>query len=339
MPENGSGRHVDWGRIFSDALLVGLGSTAAVYALTAVGLNLQFGYAGLMNYGQAGFLLVSAYGTAIAVDSWNAPLPVAFLVGLAAAVGLGLLLGIPTLRLRADYLAIVTISAAEILRIVANSRAAQGVTGGPQGIKQFAGAFFDWNPIPSGRYGVGTVAFSHRDLWVMSVGWGLVAIFSLVVRILMRSPWGRVVRAVREDEDAARSLGKNTFVYKLQALTFGGVIGGLAGILLVLDNQFVEPKNFESALTFFAYTALIMGGSGRILGPALGSVMFWCAVAGFQSFLREAIAHNLLGIGSVLDPADVGPTRFALVGLAIMVLMVSRPQGVLGSRTEVMLDE
>src|SRR5689334_5346277 len=104
---------------------------AAVYALAAIGLNVQFGYTGLMNFGQVGFLLVSAYGTAISVDRWSLPLPVGFLVGVGCAVVLGLIMGLPTLRLRADYLAIVTISIAEILRIAANARASQSLTGGP----------------------------------------------------------------------------------------------------------------------------------------------------------------------------------------------------------------
>src|SRR5260221_7732826 len=158
-----------WSGIFSDAIRAGLGINAAVYALAAVGLNLQYGYTGLWNFGQAGFLLAGAYGTAIAVNSWGLWLGWAVLVSIGAAIVLGLLLGIPTLRLRADYLAIVTISAAEILRIVVNSTSVQSVTGGPQGIKGFANSFFDHNPIPNGRYGIGSITFTHRDLWVMLV--------------------------------------------------------------------------------------------------------------------------------------------------------------------------
>src|SRR5262245_21963056 len=138
-------------QIFEDGLRSSLGLVAAVFALTAIGINLQFGYTGLANYGQVGFLLVGAYGTAIAVDKWNLSLWLAFLVRVGASVLLGSSLGIPTLRLRADYLAIVTVSAAEILRIIANSRAAQDVTGGPQGIGGFAGAFYRLNPF-NGRY-------------------------------------------------------------------------------------------------------------------------------------------------------------------------------------------
>src|SRR5258707_4426489 len=116
---------MDWSQIFSDATRSGLGINAAVYALAAVGLNLQYGYTGLWNFGQAGFLLAGAYGTAIAVNSWGLGLGWAVLVGIAAAIVLALLLGLPTLRLRADYLAIVTISAAQILRITVNSTSVQ----------------------------------------------------------------------------------------------------------------------------------------------------------------------------------------------------------------------
>src|SRR3954470_22249288 len=163
---------MDWSGILSDGVRSGLGINAAVYALAAVGLNLQYGYTGLWNFGQAGFLLVGGYGAAIAVNSWGLGLGWGVLVGVGAAVLLGIVLGLPTLRLRADYLAIVTISAAEILRIVVNSRSVQSVTGGPQGIHGFANAFFDNNPIPDGRYGIGVVTYTSRDLWPIVVTWG-----------------------------------------------------------------------------------------------------------------------------------------------------------------------
>jgi len=330
---------MNWTRIFSDGLRSGLGMNAAVYALAAVGLNLQYGFTGLWNFGQAGFLLVGGYGTAIAVHSWGFPLGWAVLVGVAAAVLLGLVLGLPTLRLRADYLAIVTISAAEILRIVVNSTSVQSVTGGPQGIKGFANSFFDNNPIPKGRYGIGSVTFTHRDLWVILVTWVIVALASAMVWLLVHSPWGRVVRAIREDEDAVRALGKNVFAYKMQSLVIGGALGGLAGIMLVIDRQFIEPNNFQSAITFFAYAALILGGTARIFGPILGAIVFWFIVEGTQSFLTQAVSHDFLGASRVLNPTQVGPIRFVIVGLLIMLLVIFRPQGFLGSRTEVMLGD
>lgn len=383
---------MDWTRILEDGLRSGVGLVAAVYALTAIGINLQFGYTGLTNYGQAGFLLVGAYGTAIAVDKWDWPLWAAFIVGVLAAILLGLLLGIPTLRLRADYLAIVTISAAEVLRIVVNSRAAQDVTGGPQGLKGFAGDFYDINPLSDGRYepfgwlddplglivlavgfiallvgvlllfdsasrrvktvvvgvivalalwqlGTLNVSYTSRDLWVILVTWGLVALTSVLMWLGTRSPWGRVLRAVREDEDAARSLGKNVYAFKMQSLIIGGVIGGIAGTMLVVDRQFVDQKPFESSITFLAYAALILGGVARILGPIIGAMTLWFFISASETFLREAVENEFLGIQNVIERRDVGPVRFILVGLLIMGLVIFRPQGFFGSRSEVMLGE
>jgi len=330
---------VDWSRILSNGVRSGLGINAAVYALAAVGLNLQFGYTGLWNFGQAGFMLAGAYGTAIAVNSWGVGFGLAVLCGVVASILLGLLLGIPTLRLRADYLAIVTIATAEILRMVVNSTKVQSLTGGPQGIFGFANWFFDHNPIPDGNYGFGTITYNQRDLWVTLVTWVLVALASVLVALLVHSPWGRLVRAIREDEDAARSLGKNVFFYKMQALVLGGAMGGLAGIMLAIDRQFVEPKAFESAVTFFVFAALILGGTGRILGPIVGAIAFWFLVVATESFVSQAIAHDFLGLRGVIDPTQVGTIRFVVVGLVIMLLVIFRPQGLIGSRQEVMLSE
>lgn len=323
-----------WSDILSDGVRTGIGLNAAFYVLAAVGLNVQYGYTGLMNFGQAGFLLVGAYGTAIAVAQWDLPLPVAFLIAVLASMGFGLLLGIPTLRLRADYLAIVTISAAEILRIVVNTRSAQSLTGGPQGINGFADTFYSWNPIHTGRYGIGSIKFSEHDLWAMAVTWTLVALCSLLVWALIRSPWGRVLRAIREDEDAVRALGKNVVGYKMQSLVLGGVIGGMAGIMVALDRQFVEPVQFEAALTFFIYALLLMGGLARIAGPIVGGIVFWFVISAAQTFLAQAVEHKFLGINHIMQADDVGPARFMLVGLILMLLVIFRPQGILGSRAE-----
>jgi branched-chain amino acid transport system permease protein len=125
----------------------------------------------------------------------------------------------------------------------------------------------------------------------------------------------------------------------MQSLVLGGALGGLAGIMLVIDRQFVAPNNFQSAITFFAYAALILGGTARIFGPILGAITFWFLLEGTQSFLTQAVSHNFLGAGHVLTPTQVGPIRFVIVGLLIMLLVIFRPQGFLGSRTEVMLGD
>ncbi|MGQ0802609.1 MAG: branched-chain amino acid ABC transporter permease [Actinomycetota bacterium] len=322
--------------VLADATRVAIGPLAAAYALAAVGLNLQFGYTGLLNFGHVAFLMVGAYGTAITVDQ-GGPLWLGLLVGVVAAVALGLLFGLPTLRLRADYLAIVTIAAAEVLRIVIRGPGEDSLTRGVFGIQRFGNGFFDLNPFPNGEYGIGRVSFTERGLWVLTVGWSLVAIFTVLVLLLTRSPWGRVLRAIREDEDAARSLGKNVFVLKLQSLVIGGVIGALAGMLLAIDRQSVNPDSYLPVVTFAVYTVLILGGPASRLGPIVGAVVYWFVIQFTEGFAREAIRAGWIP-ESVLDEADIGALRFALVGLGLMLLMIFRPQGILGKREEVLID-
>jgi branched-chain amino acid transport system permease protein len=320
---------VDVGNIVFPAIRAAIGVPAAAYALSALGLNVHFGYTGLSNFGQVGFMLVGAYGTAITVDH-GGPLWLGILVGIAAAVVLGLLLGLPTLRLRTDYLAIVTIAVAEILRLLTRTQRLSGLTHGVFGIQRFATSFYRVNPIPDGKYGIGEISFSARNLWVILVGWALVALVALLTFLLVRSPWGRVLRSIREDEDAARSLGKSVFSYKLQSLVLGGTFGALAGILLAVDTQSVNPDTYLAVVTFFAYTVLVLGGPAKVLGPVLGAVVFWFLLQVTDGILREGF--NMSG-------GDVGAIRFALVGLGLMLLMIFRPQGILGDRDQAVLDD
>src|SRR3712207_1707683 len=196
-----------------------LGFQAVFFALLAIGLNIHFGYAGLLNFGQIAFALLGGFGIAISVSQWGLNFWVGVLVGLVAAVVLALLLGLPTLRLRADYLAIATIATAEGLRLLFRSVSATPVTGGTRGLSAFNRTFIDlapWNT--QRRYDILGTSWSGGELWVALVGWLIVTLFSLLVWQLMRSPWGRVVKAIREDEDAVRALGKNVYAYKMQAL-------------------------------------------------------------------------------------------------------------------------
>jgi neutral amino acid transport system permease protein len=326
---------MDFFLILADAGRGALGPIAAIYALAAIGLNIHFGYTGLLNFGQVGFMLVGAYGVAVTVAVFGGPLWLGVLVGLLASVVLALLLGIPTLRLRSDYLAIATIAAGEVLRIVFNAGFAQPVTGGVFGLQQFAGSFYAANPVPGGSYGIGRLAFSQRDLWVMLVGWGCAALATVGVFLLFRSPWGRVLRSIREDEDAARSLGKNVYGYKMQSLVLGGAIGAVGGMLLAVDAQAVAPNTFNPVVTFYVYALLILGGAGTVLGPVLGSVLFWFVLTFADSALRQAVGAGYL---PGISPADVGALRFALVGLLLMVLLVFRPAGILGDAEEMRLE-
>ncbi|MBM3671849.1 MAG: branched-chain amino acid ABC transporter permease [Actinobacteria bacterium] len=328
---------MDFGKIFSDGVREALGVNAAAYALAAIGLNVQYGLTGLLNFGQVGFLLVGAYGTAITVKETGAPLWAGFLVGILAAIGLAAVLGIPTLRLRADYLAIVTIASAEILRVLAGSRHLEGFTGGPFGIRGWAGSFYDLNPFSPGRYGAGKVSFDHNTLWVMTVAWTLVILASVLVWLLKRSPYGRVLRSIREDEDAARSLGKNAYVIKIQSLAVGGVIGALGGMVIAVNFQFTNDDFWLSPFTFLMYTVLIIGGVGSVIGPVLGAMLFWFVYQSLDSLLRQAIHEGVFG--DVLTSTDAGPLRLAFVGLTLMLLMIYRPQGIFGNRQEALIDD
>ena len=326
---------IDWSTVAGNAVRAAFGPEAAVYALAAIGLNLHYGYTGLLNFGQVGFMLVGAYGVAISVATWGLSMWLGIVIGVAAAVVLALVLGIPTLRLRADYFAITTIAAAEILRLLVRSSALADVTGGVFGLQRIAGPFFDINPIPRGRYGIGVLKYTNTQLWTLLVTWALVVLATILVALLVRSPWGRALRSVRDDEDVARSLGKNAFAYKMQSLVLGGVFGALAGAMFAIGPQAVNADSFAPQVTFFAYTILILGGAATRFGPIVGAWIFWFIVSGVDSFLREARDADLLPnfLGSA-----VGATSIALVGLGLVVLLVFRPQGIFGSRREMRLD-
>ncbi|WP_298253561.1 branched-chain amino acid ABC transporter permease [uncultured Arthrobacter sp.] len=322
---------MDFGNILVNAFGELISPTTAAYALAALGLAVHFGYSGLLNFGQAGFMAVGAYGYAISTLTFGAPLPVAVLVAVLASVVFAIVLGIPTLRLRADYLAIVTIAAAEIIRYIVTTNGLTDVTGSANGLAAFEGGFFGLNPFPPGAYQVGPISMNERDLWIRIVGWSVVVIACLLVWLLMRSPWGRVLKGIREDENAVRSLGKNVYAYKMQALIIGGVLGSLAGIIFTLPRGAVQPANYATELTFFLYTCLLLGGMATVLGPVIGAMIFWVVLSLTQGLLYGAIE---IGAITFLTNPQAGQLRYILVGVALMLLMVFRPQGVLGNKKE-----
>src|SRR5215207_617806 len=178
------------------ALKAGLGFQAIFFALLAVGINVQFGYTGLLQFGQIAFAMLGAFGIAVSVTQWGLPFWLGVVIGIVAAIVLALLLGLPTLRLRADYLAIATIAAAEGLRLLFRSVDSTPVTGGTRGLSGFNGDFIALAPWDtSRRYRLLGTSWSGGELWVVLVGWILVALGCLLVFLLMRSPWGRVVKS------------------------------------------------------------------------------------------------------------------------------------------------
>ena len=336
---------MDWTFIFSNALGQLVGPTMLVYALAAVGVNIHFGYTGLLNIGQSAFVGVASFGLAITVFTFGLSFWLGLAIGLAGAVVLALLLGVPTLRLRADYLAIVTIAAAEILRRVYRSSSLREWTGGTEGLRGFNQTFSDLNPYP-GRWVtewpevlsfLPRISYGRNDLWVMTVGWVILALSLLVVWLAMRSPWGRVLKAIREDEDAVRALGKNVYWYKMQSLVFGGLMGALAGFVFALSRANVQPDNYSTDFTFYLYVLMIVGGAARVLGPVVGAAIFWILV-NFVSRILEDVDQLELVPDSLLRTTQVGSVVFFLVGLGMVAMLIFRPQGIFGDKREISLD-
>lgn len=330
---------MDWAVILENGIKAGVRPEAAYFALAAIGLNIHFGYTGLLNFGQAGFMAVGAYGLAIPVFAFDWPWWTGVFFGLLAAVIFAFALGVPTLRLRADYLAIVTIAAAEIVRFILRATDLREWTGGSNGINGFSTGFFDLSPLGGGTINIGPFDFTSREMWTMIVGWGLVLVGIGLTYLIISSPWGRVLKAVREDEDAARALGKNAYSMKMQSLIIGGLFGALAGMILALSQGSVQPSptDLGPPKTFFAYAALILGGTGRLWGPVIGSVLFISLLAFTDNILRQAQAADYIP-ESIITGTEVGVIRFVLLGVGLMALMLYRPQGIFGDRNEMAFD-
>jgi branched-chain amino acid transport system permease protein len=321
---------MNWSQIFDNTLSSILSPATMGYALAALGLAVHFGYGGLLNMGVAGFMALGAYGYAISILTFGFPWWLAALVGLVAAAVFALILGIPTLRLRGDYLAIATIAAAEVLRLLFLTTTFDAVTGSADGLAGYHGSFRESNPIPEGTYGFGPWAYSESQWWVRIMGLLTLAFAALVVWMLTRSPWGRVMKGIREDEDAIRSLGKNVFSYKMQSLVLGGVIMAAGGVVYALPSA-VSPGVYVTSLTFFVWTALLLGGAATVFGPLVGSLIFWVIQTFLSNFLPALAKADILPF---MTDVQAGTLRFILVGVALMLLVVFMPQGLLGDKKE-----
>jgi ABC-type branched-subunit amino acid transport system permease subunit len=274
---------------------------------------------------------------AILVVRLSAPLWLAALAGLLAAVAFSILLGVPSLRLRADYLAIVTVAGGEIVRFLALNML--DLTGGAVGSIGMLGqgnlAQYNtgWDEMLAGFTAwlsgmVGQAA--TRDLAMLLIVWALALIALTLFWLMIRSPWGRVLRSIREDEAAAAAVGKNVFGYKLQVLILGAVLGGLAGLLLAWQISVFSPTDYEPTFTFYAYLILILGGMTRLWSIPLGALLFGLLFAGTRFLDFWPL--------SLVDSGARAFLRLEIVGLLLIVLMAVRPQGLLGNRRELMLE-
>jgi branched-chain amino acid transport system permease protein len=147
---------------------------------------------------------------------------------------------------------------------------------------------------------------------------------------IMRSPWGRVIKGIREDEDAVRALGKNVYSYKMQSLILGGVYGTIAGMIFALPRA-VVPSNYQTSLTFFIYAILLLGGAATIFGPVVGAMIFWVLLSFFSGFISRAVEAGWLPF---MTSIQAGQLRFIVVGVAIMLIVIFRPQGIFGNKKE-----
>lgn len=320
---------MDWGQILNNTASFILSAETIGFMLAAIGLSIHFGYAGLLNFGMAGFMAIGGYGYAISVLSFGFPWWAAMLVSVAGAIVFAIVLGIPTLRLRADYLAIVTIAAAEIVRLLFQTQLFDEYTNSADGLGGYHDSFRRANPLPAGTYGWGPWTYTDTGWWARLFGLALVVLALVLVWLLMRSPWGRVLKGIREDEDAVRSLGKNVFLYKMQALIIGGVFGALGGVVIALPSA-VIPQYYLPSLTFFVWTALLLGGAATIFGPVLGAVLYWVLMAFLAGVLPAMATAGWLPISTT----QAGNLRFVVVGVALMLLVAFRPQGILGNKKE-----
>ena len=321
----------------SSRILLNLLTFAGIYGLSAIGLNVHFGWTGLLNFGHASFMGVGAYVTLLLmphaagregeITSTGLPFIFALIIGILSASLFGLLLGLPAIRLRGDYLAIVTIAAAEIFRLLV--RDLESITGGVYGIINYTENLQQYRPNFINNFSE-SFGFSPSQAWVCLLAWVSIFFTVIFLKRLNNSPWGRALRAVREDEDAVRAMGKNAVWLKLQSFMLGAGIAGLSGVFLAFNYGSLESTVFVPLLTFYVWAIMILGGVGTITGPIFGSIIFWVIISETDR-LAFILFENANG-------QQLAGVRFLLVGLLIMVLMIFRPSGLLGKKEELLLD-
>jgi branched-chain amino acid transport system permease protein len=307
----------------------------AMIALVAIGLNVVVGQAGLLDLGYVGFYAVGAYTVALLTSPqspWNRLGPTGMFsedwawlscvpLAMAFTALAGLILGFPTLRLRGDYLAIVTLGFGEIIRLLADNLS--DITHGSRGLGGIAFPRFGEDSVPGGFFSAGNATGdANYGTWWYWLGLVLVAIILLIVGNLERSRVGRAWVAIREDEDAAEMMGVNAFKFKLWAFVIGAGIGGLSGALYAGQVQFVAPTNFNIINSMLFLSAVVLGGQGNKLGVIFGA------------FLIVYLPNRLLGVH--LFGVNLGDLKYLFFGLALVVLMIFRPQGLFPVRQQLL---
>jgi branched-chain amino acid transport system permease protein len=284
-----------------------------------LGLNLQWGLTGLFNVGIAGFVAIGAYSSAILtspdaadrIGGFGWPIAAGWLAAALITAAAAAFTGYATLRLKADYLAITTFGVAVVVQLVALN--AQGLTGGPFGV-----AFI---PRPFASVQDQAVLFNFANLAVIAV---VTFAAYLALERLSRSPWGRVLRALREDERAAIALGKNARSYRIQAFAVGGAVMGLAGAVQAHFIGFIAPDNYLPTLTFQVWAMLMVGGSGSNRGALLGSIVVWAIWVGSGTLTAAIVPGDW--------QARAASLQIVAIGVMLCLILLWRPQGFFGPR-------
>ena len=292
-----------------EAYIVAIAIITAIYVLLALGLNLQYGLTGLINFGHVGFFCVGAYTAALLSKHEVSPLisfPVAALLAALAAWPLGVV----SLRLREDYFAIVSLGFSEVVRLVATSE--RWLTNGVQGI----------SGIPKLMDGLVPRAAEPVAVLALLVAVNLGAI--LMMRRIANSPFGRVIEAIRDNEEAVKSLGKDPAGFKMKVLMLGAALAGVAGAFYAHYISFISPEQFVPLVTFQIWMAIIMGGVGRVSGALVGTLILMFFLEGSR-FLRDIIPF--------IPDVEMASIRLGVVGIAIVLFTLYRPQGLMGDFT------
>ena len=285
--------------------LIFIFTIAGIYAILAQSLSLSWGMGGIVNLGLAGFFAIGAYTSAMATKWGGLPIPLGVALAMLAAAVAGLVVTFSTLRLRDDYLAIITLGFAEVLRIVANNEVR--LTGGSDGISGIPGGL----PRSSGM--------TYALVWL-----GIVTVLALInlaaLRKLAASPWGRALRAIRDDAVVAAVAGKRVTRVKAQAFALSTAMAGLAGALFGHFGSYVAPDMFQPLITIYIFLAVTLGGNGRPVGAVLGAYV----LVVFLELTRFG-AEQLGGI----TPVQGAAAREITVAVALLILMRLRPAGLL----------
>jgi branched-chain amino acid transport system permease protein len=295
---------------------------ALIFGIAVLGLNLQWGFTGLFNAGVGGFMAVGAYTTAILIGPERAavlggfglPFGVGLACGMASAGVAALIVGIVTLRLREEYLAVATFGVAISVQLVALNAA--WLTGGTLGLISLPKplAFLFDRPLT-------------YNLFYLCLVAALAGLTYLALERIVRSPWGRTLKAIREDETAAASLGKNPVRIRLEAFVLGSMIMGLSGGLYVGFIGYVSPFDFQPILTFQIWTMLIVGGSANNRGALLGAILVW----GIWTSSGYAISQ----VVPAVYQAQSGALQVILIGLLLVGTLLVRPRGLIGEEEHV----